>query len=122
MLDALKARLATVSDLNAAAAVLEWDQGTFMPPAAAEARADRLDETALDGETDRALVRVTRRDVERARRRPETLVRRQALTKARALEAWKQARADDDFARFAPLLEQTFALAREEAEVLGYAD
>src|SRR5690554_850353 len=84
----LKSKLALVSDLNAAAALLEWDQETYMPPGAAEARAQQLatlktlahehftDDTvgslldALDGEaeddTDRALVRVTRRDFDRA--------------------------------------------------------
>ena len=42
MLDALKARLGEVADLEAAAAVLSWDQETYMPPAAAEARAQQL--------------------------------------------------------------------------------
>jgi len=142
-LDALKVRLALISDLRAAAAVLEWDQETHMPPAAAEARAhqlatlktlahaqftaeetgrllDGLTEEALETETDRALVRVTLRDYERAARRPEDLVGRQARAKARALEAWKRARQDDDFAAFAPHLRETVALAREEAEALGY--
>src|SRR5690606_11038006 len=38
----LKNRLALVQDLRASAAVLEWDQETYMPPGAAEARAHQL--------------------------------------------------------------------------------
>ena len=34
--------------------------------------------------------------------------------------AWKKARADDDFAAFAPLLERTMELQREIAEHVGY--
>jgi len=138
---ALLDRLATVSDLRAAASVLEWDQETYMPPGAAEARAQQLatlktlahelftsDETARlleDAEADPdghdpALLRVTRRDFDRATRRPASLIARQALTKARALEAWKRARQDNDFAAFAPFLEDTLTLAREEADALGY--
>jgi carboxypeptidase Taq len=143
MLDALRNRLATVSDVRAAAAVLEWDQETYMPPAAAEARAQQLttlktlahehftaDETARlledaeasapEDEPTRALLRITRRDFDRATRRPSDLVARQALAKARGLEAWKRARETDDFQAFASLLAETVALAHEEAEALGY--
>lgn len=38
----LKSRLARISDLRHAAAVLEWDQETYMPSGAAEARARQL--------------------------------------------------------------------------------
>ena len=41
-LAALRDRLAEVSDLQRAAAVLEWDQETYMPPGAAEARAHQV--------------------------------------------------------------------------------
>ncbi|RMF54749.1 MAG: carboxypeptidase M32, partial [Bacteroidetes bacterium] len=84
MLDALKTHLARIADLNAAAAVLEWDQETYMPVGAAEVRAaqittlrrmahelftddatgDLLDRAAetldeQDGGLDAALIRVT---------------------------------------------------------------
>jgi carboxypeptidase Taq len=145
MLTDLAARLATVADLKATASLLEWDQETYMPPGAAEARAHQLatiktlahrmfvdDETGLlldaldsdepEDEQTRALLTVTRRDYDRARRRSEDFVGRQARAKARALEAWKRARQDDDFAAFAPHLRETVELAREEAEALGYDD
>src|SRR5690606_20425822 len=108
----LKNRLALVQDLRASAAVLEWDQETYMPPGAAEARAHQLatlktlahrrftDEAVgalldgLDGlvedEFDRALVRVTRRDFERATKLSAELVARLPRAQARALEASKR--------------------------------
>src|SRR5690606_31240549 len=138
----LKNRLALVQDLRASAAVLEWDQETYMPPGAAEARAHQLatlktlahrrftDESVgalldgLDGlvedEFDRALVRVTRRDFERATKLSADLVARLARAKARALEAWKRARQNDDFAHFAPHLREIVDLSIEQAEALGH--
>ena len=41
-LQSLRARLAQVDDLERAAAVLEWDHQTYMPPAADHARAAQL--------------------------------------------------------------------------------
>lgn len=137
-LQQLKDRLAVVADLRAAAAVLEWDQETYMPPGAAEARALQLstlkrlahehftdDEIGslldrLDG--DDPLVRVTRRDFERATRLSPDLVARMAGAKARAMEAWKRARQDDDFPHFAPHLQHLLDLTREQADALGYED
>ncbi|MDX1530141.1 MAG: carboxypeptidase M32, partial [Rhodothermales bacterium] len=147
-LTALRARLAVVADLRAAASVLEWDQETYMPPGAAEARAHqlatlktlahehfthpeivRLLEAAADAVDGRpeddasaALVRVTRRDVARQARLSADFVARQAEAVALAKEAWKQARQDSNFAHFAPHLERLVGLAREQAEALGYDD
>lgn len=140
----LKARLALVADLNAAAALLEWDQETTMPPGAAEARAQQLatlktlahehftDDTVgslltdLDGgledDTDRALVRVARRDFDRATKLSADFVARFTRAKARAMEAWKRAREADDFSRFAPHLQEIVNLSIEQAETVGYED
>src|SRR5690349_24779290 len=38
----LKAILAEVTDLSRAAAVLEWDQETYMPPGGVQSRAEQL--------------------------------------------------------------------------------
>ncbi len=149
--DQLKTHLARVYDLQRAAHVLEWDQETFMPDGATEARAhqlatlhtlahehltseavgallDALEPQADASQTGAAdplsleasLVRAARRDYDRARKVPSTLVTALTETSARAQTAWKQARAADDFARFAPHLERLVALSREKAEALGY--
>jgi len=143
-LTTLRDRLALVTDLNASAALLEWDQETYMPPAAAEARAQQLatlktlahehftDDTtgslldnlngALEDDTDRALVRIARRDFDRATKLSSDFVARFTRAKARAMEAWKAARADDDFTRFAPHLQEIVDLSVEQAETVGYED
>jgi carboxypeptidase Taq len=143
-LTTLRDRLALVADLNASAALLEWDQETYMPPAGGEARAQQLatlktlahehftdDATGslldgLDGEveddTDRALVHVARRDFDRATKLSADFVARFTRAKARAMEAWKEARADNDFAHFAPHLQEIVDLSLEQAETVGYED
>ncbi|MEM6782945.1 MAG: carboxypeptidase M32 [Bacteroidota bacterium] len=146
-LDALRTRLATVYDLNKAASVLEWDQETYMPRGAAEARSQQLatlrslshahftdDETGalledahistsdLDADhPTRALVRVTQRDYDRATRLPARLVSEFATATSRAKQAWQAARADDDYSQFAPHLERVMALSIEKADAFGAA-
>ncbi|HEX7072063.1 MAG TPA: carboxypeptidase M32 [Rhodothermales bacterium] len=143
----LKARLAEVADLNAAASVLSWDQETYMPEGAARNRAHQIatlrrlshelfvdDETVdlldqcereIDGEADEvdaALLRVTRRDIDRERKLPASLVSDLAESSALAQQAWKKARAADHFPTFAPHLERLLDLNRQKAEAIGFED
>lgn len=144
----LRERLATIADLNAAAALLGWDQETYMPEAAVQSRAQQLatlgrlahemlsaDETAVllqqanaenagadpDGDIAR-LLRVTERDYRLATRLPGDLVAEMARTAALSQQAWRQARERDEFAHFAPHLEHTLDLALRKAEALGYVE
>jgi carboxypeptidase Taq len=147
-LDQLKARLAEIADLQGAGAVLHWDQQTYMPTGGAAARAEQLatlhklahesftadeigtlldaaarETSGLDYDSDEAsLVRVTRRDYDKARKIPSTLVAE--LTRATSLgnEAWVQARTHSDFAHFQPHLERIVALEIQLAEALGYSE
>lgn len=146
--DELRDHLALIEDLKAAAAVLTWEQKTYMPEGGATARAQQLstlhsaahkrfvaEETgerlaraadAVDDtdplDPDAALVRVTRRDYERAVRVPSTLVAELSKAKSEAQQAWKQARAEDEFSQFAPHLERLLELSVEKAEAIGYED
>jgi len=146
--EALRAHLAPIDDLESAAAVLAWDQETFMPDGGAEARArqlstlqstaherfvsddtgdllDRAADATADADPlddDASLVRVTRRDYERARRVPSALVAELSEATSRAKQAWKRARTADDFTIFAPHLETLVDLSREKAEAIGYDD
>jgi carboxypeptidase Taq len=140
-LDELKARLLEANDLGSAAAVLRWDQATYMPAGGAEARGrqmatlgrlahekftdpalGRLIE-ALGRETrdlpydsdDASLVRVTRREYERAVRVPAAFVAEMSEHGARSYQAWTEARPANDFARMRPLLERTLDLSRRLA-------
>ena len=145
---ALREHLAPIEDLKAAAAVLSWDQETFMPDGGAEARAqqlstlqsmaherfvadetgellDRAAEATADADPlddDAALVRVTRRDYERARRVPSSLVAELSQATSAAKQAWKTARSEDAFSIFAPHLETLVDLSVEKAEAIGYED
>jgi carboxypeptidase Taq len=147
-LSALRDHLAPIEDLTAAAAVLAWDQETFMPEGGAEARAHQLStlqsqaherfasdatgelldqaaETIEDPESlddDASLVRVTRRDYERARKVPSSLVAELSRATSQAKQAWTQARQADDFGAFAPHLERLVELSVEKAEAIGYDD
>ncbi len=147
-LDELRARLEEIADLEAAAALLSWDQETYMPPGAIGARAAQLttlarlsheaftderigslleeaEAEALDAayESDEAaLVRVTRRDWKRATKLSADLVARLARATSLGQQAWQRARAASAFAEFAPHLEDILALSREKADALGYTE
>jgi carboxypeptidase Taq len=130
-LERLKAILAEIADLQHAEAVSDWDSRVSMPPEGAEARAnvvatltrithERLvsDDVGrllddLDGtedETDAALVRLTRREYDRARRVPGELAAELAHAAGVAVAAWDKAKAASDFASFAPHLERQLEL------------
>jgi carboxypeptidase Taq len=134
--DELKARLAEIHHIGRAKAMLEWDERTMMPPGGTEARAEHLaalasvqheklssvelgrllDEVEPYGEElhydsdEAALIRVARRDHEKAVRVPVEL--RAELTRSSSLaeQAWREARAQSDFAHFLPHLERNIFL------------
>jgi carboxypeptidase Taq len=147
-LERLKAVLAEVTDLSRAAALLEWDQETYMPPGGVAGRSDQLstllrlshvrftsDEVGnllsmLEDETadrpfdsyESSLVRVTRRDYEQERKLPPDLVAAAARASSAARPLWEKARHDADFAIFAPALEKNVDLNRQIADALGYSE
>src|SRR3954454_3792472 len=137
-LAALRARLAELNDLRLLGHLTAWDQRTMMPPGGGPERAEQLatlqrighQRATADkggawvegleappglGEVARDVVRVARRDYERARRVPTELAAELAQASAAGQEAWDVARAEDDFARFAPVLERNLELARAYA-------
>ena len=120
---------------------LSWDQETVMPRGAADQRAeesaaieavlharrtdprlsewlDSIDPAQLD-DAGRAQLRLIRRDVARAARVPEALATEIARVTSRAQGQWAEARAADDFAAFAPVLERIVALKREEGAAIA---
>jgi carboxypeptidase Taq len=147
-LEELRARLAEVSDLGRAAGLLGWDQRVTMPPRGTEARAEQLstlgrlihqrftdDEIGrlLDAaeplveslpydSDDRSLVRVTRRDWEKARRVPADLRAEMTLHGARGHQAWVDARRANDFASFLPYLRTNVELKRRYIECFDWSD
>ncbi len=140
-LASLRERLAEIADLGAVEMLLEWDQLVMMPSQGGESRSHQLAALAriaherataeeiggclaeLEGadldELERDIVRVARRDWERARRVPAELAAEIARASADGQEVWQRARERDDFAMFAPALERNVALARERGECLA---
>ncbi|MFA7331609.1 MAG: carboxypeptidase M32 [Candidatus Delongbacteria bacterium] len=142
----LKARLATINDLDSAQALLGWDQHTYMPRGGLEPRVRQMatlqrlshewlaaPETselvsALEarlGELeplDARLVVVTRRDLDQALRLPGELVQRKSEATGRALDSWMINKPLNNFDAYRPHLEEIFAIVREEADALGYPE
>lgn len=147
-LQQLKAFLGEIDDLNKAAAILDWDQQTYMPPGGVEARAmqiatlqklaharfvsDRMralldallpltDDMEPDSD-DTRLIQVTAREYDKAKNIPDELIAELAWKTALAHNVWVQAQVDKDFAAFQPVLEELVALTRRKAECLGYTE
>ena len=144
----LKQLLGEVADLSSAAAVLGWDQETYMPPAGSKRRGQvlatlsrlahmkftsdevgqLLDELAPWAETlppdadEARLVKVVRRDYDKATRVPPDLVAEMARLRAEAQVAWREAKENADFARFRPYLERIVELRREYANLFAPFD
>ena len=142
--DRLREHLAPMADLRGVLELIAFDQETIMPPAGNAARGHqeatlsallheglidpRVEEllSAAEAEVvtddDAALVRVVRREAEKARRVPTELVKATALAGSAGQEAWAKAREDDDFAAFLPFLERNVALRREYAACFDVAE
>jgi Zn-dependent M32 family carboxypeptidase len=141
----LRRRLAEVADLNGAGAVLVWDQATYMPAGGSALRArqgatlSRLaHEKFTDPEVGRlldglaayaeglpkdsdnaALIRVTRRDYDKATKVPAALVAQMTEVGSASYDAWTRARPANDFATMRPYLEQMLDFSRRYANYLG---
>jgi carboxypeptidase Taq len=137
-LEQLEERLGRITELERISRVLSWDQQTMMPPAGSDHRADHLatlrriahelliaDETGrlLDelrpleeslerGSDHAALVRVARRDYEKAVRVPTELRTQMTRAAAQARPVWVRARAESNFELFLPALERNVELRR----------
>jgi carboxypeptidase Taq len=147
-LSELKERLGKLTDLRRMEAVLVWDMTVFMPPGGAPTRAaqlatleeivharmvdDRFGElfeelepyaASLPHDSDDAsLIRVARRDWERARRVPTELAVEFAKAAAESYEVWVRAREDADFEPFRPWLERIVELRRRYIECFAPYD
>jgi carboxypeptidase Taq len=144
-LDQLKERLTEVGDLSKVARLLGWDQQTMMPPAGTGHRADQFStllrivhekftdpevgrlldelrsrEDSLDPDSDdAALIRLTRRDYEKAVKVPASLRAATARAAAEARPVWVKAKAESDFASFLPSLERIVELKLEYVECVA---
>jgi carboxypeptidase Taq len=144
----LQERMADVVDLLTVARLLSWDQQTMMPPAGVVHRADQMAllqrlaherisepevgrlldelrprEDSLDPDSDdAALIRLVRREHEKAVRVPSSLRAEMARATAEGRPVWVKAKAESDFASFLPSLERTVELKLRYVECFGPRD
>ncbi len=126
--------------IESCAALLEWDADTCLPPRGVELRADqqamlarleheratdpRIDdllaeaESAPQGEVAAANLLELRREHDRARATPASLVEALARETTRAQGVWEEARERGDAAAYLPLLDRVVALVRAHADCL----
>jgi carboxypeptidase Taq len=136
--DDLLDRYERISALKDGGGVLYWDQQVMMPEGGTPARSKQLsalsavtheqltaDETGrlledvesedLTGEQE-AVVREVRREYDRAAKVPEELVERHTRLQSEAQDDWREAKANDDFSAFEPILSDLLDLRVEKAE------
>jgi len=143
----LKTRLAEINDIQSAAAVLHWDEATYMPPKGAPARGRQLAtlrqiahqkftdgtiaqlledlhsyEATLPYDSNEAsLLRVARRNYDRAAKIPPDFTARFSQLRSKTYQAWAQARPENNFALVQPYLERMVECSRELANFFpGY--
>jgi carboxypeptidase Taq len=143
----LKTRLMEISDLHHAGNLLSWDEATYMPPGGAPARGRqtallarlaqeksidpalgkllddlRLYEDSLPYDSDDAsLIRVARREFERAIRIPPQFISEFYEHASKSYNTWVTARPDNNFKALEPLLLRSVDLSRQMADFFpGY--
>jgi len=143
----LQALLTEINDIQSAAAVLHWDEATYMPPKGAAARGRQLatlrqiaHEKFTDGTIARLLdelesyaadlpydsdaasvLRVTRRSCDRASKIPSDFTARFSQLRSETYQVWAKARSEANFALVQPYLERMVDASRELANYFpGY--
>lgn len=146
-LDELKTRLGEIFDLEHIGALLGWDEATYMPPGGAAARGrqsallGRLShEKSIDPQIgrllddlrpyeeslpydsdDASIIRVARRDYERAIKIPPQFIAEIYEHGSKSYNTWVQARPENNFKALEPLLEKGVDLSRRLADFFpGY--
>jgi carboxypeptidase Taq len=144
----LKTKLGEIHDLVKVGGLLSWDQQTIMPARGAEVRAQQLAtigrlshelfvsdeigslleglqpyEESLDRDSNEAsLIRMTRRDFDKAARVPPSLTAETSRVGSLAFGAWVEAKQKSDYESFRPWLEQMVDLRRRYVECFPPAD
>jgi carboxypeptidase Taq len=143
----LKTRLMEIYDLQMAAAIIIWDQSTYMPPRGAAAHGRQqgllnrlaqerfidpavgkiLDDLLPYAETlppdsdDARLIQVTRRDYEQAIKVPPDFISEFFAHTAQSYHTWTKARPENDFNSVKPYLEKTLDYSRRYSDYFpGY--
>ncbi len=140
-----KSSLQKIADIKYAAAVLQWDQETYMPVKSAATRARQtatLAEMAHSFFTDaktgellealynrddlndkeRKNVELSLYDYNKGKKLPSEFVRRLSEATSQSFQSWLEARKANSFDIFEKDLDGMIRLKKQEAELLGYED
>jgi carboxypeptidase Taq len=132
-----------IADVKYAAAVLQWDQETYLPPKGASFRGQQLaslSEIAHEWQTSPSLgnlledlrsrndlpedqkrnVELSLEDYNKQKKFTPAFIRLMSETSSRSFHSWIQARTVNSFALFKEDLETLVQLKRQEAEMAGY--
>jgi carboxypeptidase Taq len=146
-LEELKKHLIEIYDLQNVGLLLGWDEATYMPPGGAAARGrqsallgrlgheksvdpalgrllddlQHYEESLPYDSDDASLIRIARRDFERALKVPPKFIAELYEHSSKSYNAWVVARPANDFNSLKPLLEQSVELSRQLADFFpGY--
>jgi len=137
-----------IAILSSIDSMLGWDERVNLPPAGGEYRADQMtflagqmherwtdakfgelleqlagSDLAKDPASDTgATIRQLKRKRDKKTKLPQALVEEQARLAVLGQQAWVEARKNNDFASFQPLLTRIVELKRQEANALGFKE
>lgn len=140
-----KSSLQKIADIKYAAAVLQWDQETYMPVKSAATRAQQIASLAemahllftdekngqlleeLDGRNDlsreeKKNIELSLYDYNKAKKLPVAFVRHLSETVSQSYQSWLEARMVNSFNVFEKDLDTLIQLKRQEADYLGYEE
>jgi carboxypeptidase Taq len=147
LIDELYGNMREIATLRSCAALLDWDERTYMPRNGSEHRGNqasllagmthekfvsprngeileniindgiKLDDDNLDAANIRELKRIYDKEV----KIPKSLVEELSKTIVMSQGAWQEAREKSDFASFRPWMEKVYALRIRQAEAVGYS-
>jgi carboxypeptidase Taq len=140
MNESLLARMQELRDLTGVIGLASWDQETYLPKKGDAARASQLgtlqglyherlvdprlgewlDAPDAKSDDERGMVRVLKKERDRAVKIPGRLVKALAEAQSKALSAWREARDAKSFAVFRPFVETLVTLRREQADAWGH--
>lgn len=143
--EALRNEMKRIADLQNAAALLMWDQETYMPEGGSgfraqqlatlsglahdhftaeenNARLDRLEKSSDLDEVRSMNVKRIREDLDRASKYSSDFVQNLSKAQSEAFQAWQKAKRNNDFEAFRPELERMVELKKQESQLLGYSD
>lgn len=143
--DEYKTMLQKVADVKYSAAVLQWDQETYLPPKGADRRGQQLATLSelshqmftsesfgrllyeLNGRTDlpapqQKNVSLTLEEYDKQKKFTSDFVRKMSEAVSISFHAWTDARKQNDFKIFEPALSTIVRLKKQEADILGFED